>query len=250
VCTLRIANETKRNAMTHQMHEDLAGELRIASKDTDLRVVVLRGAGGDFCSGRDLSDELGLDAIASSAHHLRECALLLRSMPVPTVCVVRGVAYGAGFGLVTACALRLAGDTARLSMPVLRLGGAYPTELLQLLAEGVGLSRAVEIFLTGRVIHGPEAAQLGLVHLSCDDASLDATASKLVGSIAQYAPEATSHFLRQVAALRAGTQPDAEVVDELERLLPDIADSPTARRARASFRARKSEAKVSRVPDR
>jgi enoyl-CoA hydratase len=147
--------------------------LEAVSRDNDVRVVVLTGAGGAFCSGADLEDPgrvpdidgLTLPTIAlRSMQLLDDVVMTIRRMHQPVIAAVNGPAVGGGFCLALVCDIRLAGPAAYFRAAGI-VNGLTASELgiSYLLPRAVGSARAAEIMLTGRDVTADEAQRIGLV---------------------------------------------------------------------------------------
>jgi methylglutaconyl-CoA hydratase len=194
VLTLTLDRPDKRNALSAALVDALHVELERADLDAEVRVVVLRGAGRDFCAGADLEEllasaELTLAENEAAARRLGALFSRMRSLPKPVVAVVQGRALAGGAGLVTACDLAIAGDGAQVGYPEIQRG-FVPAMVMTLLRRCVGEKVALDLVLTGRVVPAPEARSLGLVARVVPDADLDREATALVGSLASASPSA------------------------------------------------------------
>lgn len=147
------------------------GELRSAFETfetSDARVLVVTGSGGEFCAGADL-DPSRIDRLqAVEDRHVRmkdvgEAALALHRITKPTVAAVDGVAVGAGMNLALGCDVVLATERARFSEIFVRRGLTVDFGGSWLLPRVVGIQRAKEMALSGRIIDADEAARIGLV---------------------------------------------------------------------------------------
>src|SRR5829696_1433755 len=127
IVTVTLNRPERKNAANAQLWDELLAVLReIGGRSAD-RVVVITGAGGDFCSGADVSDMRGGDDGErphglASMRHIADIALALSRLPQPTIAKVRGVAVGAGMNMALLCDLVVAGDTARFSEIFARRG--------------------------------------------------------------------------------------------------------------------------------
>jgi methylglutaconyl-CoA hydratase len=188
VLTLTLNRPAKRNAIDTTMLDGLAEGLARAELEAAVRVVVIRGAGKDFCAGADL-DELLASADRSmeenerSALALGEIFLALRRLPKPSVAVVHGRALAGGAGLATACDIVLAGASARLGYPEIERG-FVPAMVMTMLRRSVGEKRAFELIATGRQVDADEALAMGLVSRIFADASLEAEAANVIATLA------------------------------------------------------------------
>ncbi|HET9038566.1 MAG TPA: enoyl-CoA hydratase/isomerase family protein [Gemmatimonadales bacterium] len=188
VLTLTLDRPNKRNALSAALVEAMHAALERADLDAEVRVVVLRGAGKDFCAGADL-EELLASADATLAENeataLRLGSLFgrMRALPKPVLAVVHGRALAGGAGLVTACDLALAGAGAQLGYPEIQRG-FVPAMVMVLLRRAAGEKAALDLVLTGRLLGAEEARAAGLVSRVVPDAELDREAEALAGSLA------------------------------------------------------------------
>jgi len=183
VCTLTLNRPHKRNAIDRLMIEQLLEALEQADLDPRVRVVVLRGAGKDFCAGMDLEELLASAdrAVAENreaALEFAEVFLRMRRIPKPVVAVVQGRALAGGCGLATAADLVIAQRSAQFGYPEVQRG-FVPALVLTLLRRAVGEKIAFDLAATGRVISASEAAAYGLVSRVFDDGVLDDQARAL-----------------------------------------------------------------------
>ena len=167
ILTLTLDRPDKRNALSSALIEELLKALERAELDGGVRVVVIKGAGKDFCAGADLEELLASadkDPAENEASALRLGALFqaIRRLPKPVVAVVQGRALAGGCGLAAACDLVLAADTAQFGYPEI-LRGFVPAMVMAMLVRQVGEKRALELTVTGRLLSAAEALSLGLV---------------------------------------------------------------------------------------
>ena len=172
--TVRVGDGQRRNALDSAGWDAL--RRAVTTLPGDLRAVVVRGVGGTFCAGSDLREWDGADpAVVDASFAAMEAALrAVEAVPVPTLAVVQGAATGAGCLLALACDTQLVARTARLGMPVVRLGILLSPAFATRLSLRVGPARAKELLYTGRVLGADEAADLGLVVRVVDDTALEA----------------------------------------------------------------------------
>jgi methylglutaconyl-CoA hydratase len=186
--TLTLDRPEKRNALSNALIEALHAALDRADLDAEVRVVVLRGAGRDFCAGADL-DELLASADHSPADNeasaLRLGSLFgrMRRLPKPIVAVVQGRALAGGAGLVTACDIAIAADGAHIGYPEIQRG-FVPAMVMTLLRRAIGEKVALDLVLTGRLLTAREAVALGLIARTVPDADLERVAGSLVADLA------------------------------------------------------------------
>jgi methylglutaconyl-CoA hydratase len=194
VLTLTLNRPDKRNALSAPLIETLHQALESADLDPEVRVVVITGAGKDFCAGADLEELL---ASADAAPEANEAAALrlgglfgrLRQLPKPVVAVVRGRAVAGGAGLMTACDIVLAGAGAQIGYPEIQRG-FVPAMVMTMLRRLMGEKAALDLVLTGRLLSAEEALARGLVSRVVADDALDREARDLVSSLAAASPSA------------------------------------------------------------
>jgi methylglutaconyl-CoA hydratase len=194
VLTLTLDRPDKRNALSSALVEALHAGLERADLDAEVRVVVLRGAGRDFCAGADLEELLAsadLAPAANEASALRLGALFvgMRRLPKPVVGVVQGRALAGGAGLATACDLVIAAEGAQLGYPEIQRG-FVPAMVMTLLRRAVGEKVALDLVLTGRLLSAGQAQAAGLVTRVVPDTELEREASGLASSLAATSPSA------------------------------------------------------------
>ncbi len=173
VALLTLNRPDKRNALNDALVADLKAALRRADETEAVRVVLITGAGADFCSGADLS---ALQKIASGsiienledAESLMELFALIRRVRVPVIAAVRGRALAGGSGLATACDVVLAARTAVFGYPEVKIG-FVPAMVMAILRRNVSEKRAFELITRGAQISADEAERIGLVNRVFDD---------------------------------------------------------------------------------
>ncbi|WP_084792371.1 enoyl-CoA hydratase-related protein [Mycobacterium sp. E136] len=162
VRTLTLNRPDRKNAINAQLWEELADSLRAAARDTDLRAVVITGAGGAFCSGADI----GTPEDIHPRHKLRrltDVALALHELSIPTIAKVTGVAVGAGWNLALGCDFVVATPEARFCQIFSKRGLSVDLGGSWLLPKLVGLQQAKRLVLLADMIDAEEARSLGLV---------------------------------------------------------------------------------------
>ena len=194
VLTLTLDRPEKRNALSSGLVEALHAALERADLDTEVRVLVLRGAGKDFCAGADLDELLAsadLTLAENEATALRLGALFgrMRALPKPVLAMVHGRALTGGAGLVTACDIAVAAAGAQLGYPEIQRG-FVPAIVMTLLRRAAGEKAALDLVLTGRVLGAEAARAVGLVSRVVPDAELDREAAALAGALAAASPSA------------------------------------------------------------
>jgi enoyl-CoA hydratase len=220
VVLLTLDDPSRRNAMSDAMTSAWREAIAGLREDSDLRCVVVTGAGSAFSSGGDLSwiAERGATDVAPLRDHMLgfyRTWLSIRDLEVPTIAAVNGAAVGAGLCLALACDLRYAAADAKLVAPFTRLGIHPGMAATYLLPEVGGLPLAREMLFTGRVVTGAEAQSYGLVNRSVPREEVREVALGIAGEIAERAPVATR---LTKAALAGGGPPSLEAALRWESL--------------------------------
>ena len=168
VARITLNRPEKRNALNDAVIAGIKKGLREAGNDEQVRVVVISGAGKDFCSGADLSalQKIAGASVAENsedARSLLELFLLIRQLSVPVVAAVTGRALAGGCGLATACDLVLASVSARFGYPEVKIG-FVPAMVMAILRRNVSEKRAFELVTRGEELSAQEAKEIGLVN--------------------------------------------------------------------------------------
>jgi enoyl-CoA hydratase/carnithine racemase len=153
------------NAYNTSMRDELTEALAAVHDDSDLHVLVLDGAGRAFCAGADLT-EFGTSPSPTAARELRFARdpwALLETLPVPSIAALHGFTFGSGLEMALFCDLRVAADDVEIAMPEVGWGLMPAAGGSQTLPRTCGLTRALELTLTGRRIRADEARAFGLV---------------------------------------------------------------------------------------
>lgn len=207
------------NAMTWEMYDGLAQACVRANEDPDVRVLVVRGAGGKaFVAGTDISQfEEFRDAEAGLAYERRTIEILdtLARVNVPTVAVVSGYCVGGGFSIAALCDLRIASRGSRFGIPVARtLGNCLSMPVYALLVDLLGSSRALDMLLRARLFDADELRQAGFLTELCEPDELDTRAEEMIEQLQKHAPLSMWAAKEAVRRLRTTGIPDGEDIVE------------------------------------
>ena len=192
-----------RNAMSLAMVSELRAALDYAEADAAVRVMVLRGAGGHFCSGGDIRDMSARgkgdeDPIVAVNAAFGAMSLAYSTTSVPVVAVLEGSVMGGGFGLACVCDVALAAANASFRLPETSLG-LIPAQIAPFLIERLGYSQAKRLAVTGGRLDGRQAFAIGMVHgVAETGAELDALLDQTITDIFACAPQAnrvTKHLM-------------------------------------------------------
>lgn len=177
------------NAFTADLVTALLGALQAAATDTSVRCVVLTGAGRGFCAGQDLASAIAAPGeppkdLQAIVEGYRPLAQRQRSMPVPVIAAVNGVAAGAGLSLALGCDIVLAARSASFALAFSKIGLVPDCGGSWLLPRLVGRARALALAMTGDKIGAEEAERIGLIWRCVDDAALQDHALALASRLA------------------------------------------------------------------
>ncbi|MDE2147145.1 MAG: 2-(1,2-epoxy-1,2-dihydrophenyl)acetyl-CoA isomerase [Burkholderiales bacterium] len=174
VRTITLNRPAALNSFTAEMHALLLPALDEAAADDSVRAVLITGAGRAFCAGQDLNDPgmagSAVDVGAVIERHYRPLALRLRTMPVPVLAAVNGVAAGAGANFALCCDLVVASRSASFIQAFSKIGLVPDCGGTWLLPRLVGRARALGLAMTGDRLAAEEAARIGLIWQCLDDA--------------------------------------------------------------------------------
>ena len=189
VVTITMNRPRRKNAANSVMWEELSDVVRALHSADEVRAVILTGAGGDFCSGADVSgEETRSRHMLHSMRHIGDLCLSLQRLAQPTVAKVRGVAAGAGLNMALACDMVIAAEGARFSEIFARRGLVVDFGGSWLLPRLVGMHRAKELVLLADIIDAAEADRIGLVNRVVPEADLDAAVASIAARLAAGPP--------------------------------------------------------------
>ena len=210
-----------RNAMTWAMYDALVTACDRVDADPQVRVFILRGAGGKaFVSGTDISQFQRFVEPGDAIAYEKKIGIVLdrlERVAKPTIAEIEGAAAGAGCGIAAVCDLRVASDDSTIGIPIARtLGNCLSMATFARLVDLVGPARAKEMLYTGRLIPAGEAAAIGLLTRVVPKASLEAEVLALGREMAGNAPltiRATKEMTRRILAARRPTESDEDLIE-------------------------------------
>jgi methylglutaconyl-CoA hydratase len=226
---ITLNRQEKRNALNSEMIVGLRAALAASADAPGVRVVLLSGAGSDFCSGADLREVLKvMDAgpleNMADARTLADLFLQMRHHPRPIVAAVRGRALAGGCGLATAADVILASETAQFGYPEVNIG-FVPAMVMAILRRSVSEKRAFDLITMGEILNAQTAYEVGLITRvlaeETFDLEVEAYASKLASKPAS-AVALSKELLYQIdamsfeAALQSGVQANV-----IARMMPE-----------------------------
>jgi enoyl-CoA hydratase len=209
-----------RNAMTFAMYEELYGRCDEVDADDDVRVLVLRGAGGKaFVSGTDIRQFLDFDSGRTGVEYEAEIDRYvgrLDALRKPAIALVEGYAVGAGLAIAAACDLRVCTPGAQFGLPIARtLGNCLSMAGYARLVAILGEARTKDIVFTARMVGADEALAAGLVSAVVADDAIEEQVLALAERVAAHAPITLRVTKEALRRLRAANVPDgADLVEE------------------------------------
>jgi 2-(1,2-epoxy-1,2-dihydrophenyl)acetyl-CoA isomerase len=220
ICTLTLNRPSALNSFTAEMHARLLPALEAAAADPQVRVVVLTGAGRGFCAGQDLNDPAMAGAAGAAPdvgavveRFYRPLANRVRTMPVPVVAAVNGVAAGAGANLALCCDIVVAARSASFIQAFSKIGLVPDCGGTWLLPRLVGRAQAMALAMTGDKLPAEEAARIGLIWRCVDDAGLAAEVQALVARLAKMPARALAQTRHLIDAATTSAFDDALVAE-------------------------------------
>ncbi|PHQ70861.1 MAG: enoyl-CoA hydratase [Sneathiella sp.] len=208
----------QRNAINSQMGAEFAAVVDWLAASKEVRVVVLRGAGGHFCAGGDIKERKnmaeesvsdGVDPIMERNRSAGLAFLKFENLPQTTIALVEGSAFGGGMGYACLADITIVADTAKMGMPETTLGVA-PAQIAPYVVKRIGLTRARQLALTGERFDGAKAYEYGIAQYLCAEQEIDQTLEEVVASVMRCGPEANA--ATKAIMLKVGTLPDEEMV--------------------------------------
>jgi isohexenylglutaconyl-CoA hydratase len=224
VFAITLNRPAQRNAMSLAMVTELRAALTMALEDQAIRIILLRGAGGNFCAGGDIADMAkaraqqpakGRDPIAEMNEMFGHLCAAFAGSPKPVLAIIEGAVIGGGFGLACVADIAIAHDSAKFRLSETTLG-LIPAQIAPFLVARLGLSTATRLALTAASLTGAQAHELGLVHdLAISEKDLAEKQAAIIADLKKSPPgalAATKLLLRRA------------VHETAESLIPDAAD--------------------------
>jgi enoyl-CoA hydratase/carnithine racemase len=245
VATVTLDRPERKNPLTFELYAELRDWFRGLKNDANVKVVVLTGAGGNFCSGGDVHDIIGPltartpDGLLEFTQMTGDLVKAMRSCPQPIVAAVDGVCAGAGAILAMASDLRFGTERSKVAFLFVRVGLAgCDMGACAILPRIVGLGRASELLYTGRAMPGAQAYAWGFFNELCDPDELLARAQDTAYAIASgptFAHAMTKQMLHEEWAM-----PLDDAIDAEARAQANCMQTKDFRRAYEAFIAKRT----------
>jgi len=227
-----------KNAFSETLIAEIADAMRALSKDANVRAVVLAGAGNAFSAGADLSwmkraSEFSAAENMGDARRLAGMLHAIHTCEKPVIALVQGACIGGGVGLASACDVVIAAEDAFFALSEARLG-IIPAVISPFVLHAIGARQARRFFLTGERFDAAKAKEIGLVHMVCLKAQMEATLDGVVKNLLASGPAAQKEA-KALIRLVAGRAVDDAVMEETAGIIARIRATPEGKEGVAAF---------------
>jgi len=206
VLRISLNRPERRNALSHDMINQMLDVLELAAADPECRVVVLDGKGTGFCAGDDLKGMGTADSSRWEGRKPNEAVLpqqalirTLRALPKPVVVSIHGYALGMGLDTALACDLRVSTETAELGDPRSERALYAATGITYQLPRVIGYGRALGMMLMADRISGKEAERIGLIYRAVPEDELEEMVERIVARLSVAATKSIAVIKKQMA---------------------------------------------------
>jgi len=196
VATLTLNRPEAHNAMSERLMAEVPEAVRRIAADSDIRAVILTGAGDSFCAGGDLKWmksvlSLPIEERLAGSRRIADILGALNGLPCPLIGRINGPAYGGGVGLMSVCDIVIAARGARFGLTEVKLG-LIPANIGPYVVTRMGAAKARQVMLNARLFDADEAKALGLVGRVVDADALDGAVEEEIGFVLGCGPEAVA----------------------------------------------------------
>jgi 2-(1,2-epoxy-1,2-dihydrophenyl)acetyl-CoA isomerase len=194
VATITLNRPDKSNAFGGLMRQEIVAALNDVAADSEVRVVVITGAGKAFCTGGDVREFASLETkalekkVSNERHAMCKAVLAINAMEKPVIASVNGIAAGGGCNLALACDIRIASDKARFAQVFTRRGVHPDWGGIFFLPRLVGYAKAAELIFSGDIVDAQEAFRIGMVNKVVPHEELGDATREMATRIAKNAP--------------------------------------------------------------
>lgn len=230
----------RRNAINNEMGTEFASVVEWLEDNKDVRVVVLRGAGGHFCAGGDIKERKSMadeDVQGEDPIFARNCKAghsfkRFEELPQTTISVVEGSAFGGGMGYACLTDITILCSNARMGMPETTLGVA-PAQIAPYVVKRIGLTRARQLALTAERFDGRAAYEYGIGQYYCEPEELDNLTDEVVDRVLQCGPDANA--ATKEIMLAVGTASAEELIEISARKFSELNRGSEGKEGQAAF---------------
>jgi methylglutaconyl-CoA hydratase len=245
IARITLNRPGKRNALDAELISEVRAALRNCAHDENVRVVLITGAGADFCSGADLSSleqtfDAGVLEHMADARQMAELFVEMRHHPHPIIAAVQGRALAGGCGLATASDMILASESAKLGYPEVNIG-FVPAMVMAILRRSLSEKRAFELISTGEIISAQTAFDYGMINCVFADETFDLDVESFISKLASKSVSAITLSKRLLyhmdamgfeAAIESGVETNAiaRMTDDMKRGVEKFLRNPARER--------------------
>jgi enoyl-CoA hydratase len=207
---ITIDRPRHRNALTQQMWRTMGSWVRNLPPKT--RLLLLRGAGGDFTAGSDIKEfsTLTVDQANSAFETMEDTIRAFENLSIPTIASINGPAFGAGFILALACDVRIGTENAKFGMPVGKLGITLQPPFLRRMIQTLGPSRTKDLVYTARTYEATQALELGVLNYLVSSTKLDSETISLARRMLLQSRASLLAVKKNVQTVLSGTSADIQ----------------------------------------
>jgi enoyl-CoA hydratase/carnithine racemase len=221
VAVVTVNRPEARNALTWDMYDALVEACNAAEADDNVRVLIIRGSGGAFAAGTDISQFRDFaNGEAGVAYERRLDAVIdrIERLPIATIAEVDGAAVGGGCAIAMACDLRICSERARFGVPVSRtLGNCLSMNNTARMVDLIGPARTRDLLLTSRLIDAREAMSAGLASVILPSEQLEQETFKIAAELSTRARSTITATKAMLLRLRDHRRPPAGIGDDIIR---------------------------------
>ena len=238
VATVTLARPDKRNAFNDEVIAELNQAFTQLGSSEQVRVIVLAAEGKAFCAGADLNwmramADYSREENLADADKLAQMLSTLYRCPKPTIAAIQGDVYAGGIGLISACDIAIAVDSANFCLSEVRLGLA-PATISPYVIRAMGARAAHRYFLTAEVFDAVEAQRIGLVHECVSAADLEDKVASVAKKLRNNSPNAVKECKQLVQYVAEATIDEALIAQTVEGIA-DIRASDEGKEGVQSF---------------
>lgn len=238
MATISLNRPALHHAINLQMIRELGETLIDLNSKSEIRIILLRSEGENFCAGADLNwlkegMNQSEDQLVQEALELAKLFALMRSISPIIVTAVQGKVMGGANGLVAASDLVIGSDSARFSFSEVKLG-LIPATIAPFVVSRVGKSKAAGWMISGRLFDTEEALRAGLIDIICEDGQLETKSKSLIGDLLSGGPEAMAGIKKMIHSFDFGAK-NEEVSQKSAEILANSRKSPEGQEGMKAF---------------
>lgn len=246
--TILFNRPEQRNAINVKMGQEFADTVDwLHAHEEEVRLVILRGAGGHFCAGGDIKERknqvetatAGEDPVFERNRKAGLAFLAFERLPQTTIAVVEGSAFGGGMGYACLADITIVSETAKMGMPETTLGVA-PAQIAPYVVKRIGLTRARQLALTGERFDGQKAYEYGIAQYLSEPEKLEETVQQVITSVLKCGPKANAATKKIMA--NVGRFEDEELIEKSAGLFAELNKSGEGKEGQTAFAEKRKPA--------